>query len=71
MTASHGDGVTTAPFAVPSGGVTTAPPDTSYTGLEEFVRSDPDANSRWLAAALTALPILLSILYAVVAARTP
>ena len=63
--------MTTAPFAVPSGGVTTAPPDTSYTEPEEFMRSDPDANPRWLSAAFTALPILLSILYAVVAARTP
>jgi hypothetical protein len=31
----------------------------------------PDTNPRWLSAALTAVPILLSILYAIVATRTP
>lgn len=30
-----------------------------------------DRNPRWLSAAITAVPVLLSILYAIVAARTP
>ena len=33
--------------------------------------ADPDTNPRWLSAAFTAVPILLSILYAVVAGRSP